>query len=1537
MGSFIASMGLIVSSLGIFIANKTGDNLLNLTAEDTTYSLTLNSSNSVSSAGDYVQHTAHGGEVTFTYASVSTPTGNYHTTILNGGSIVNKDVIHSISKFNAVFEGQLQARISYLSNKNWGGYFDLVSGQTIDLGSHPYYLELKATSNVTLESATYTYTCKVNPDAAVVDTEGSYDITFKQNGGSSDGSTELTSSTIGNQITSGSSYITSYSTLSKVYSGRTGLKLGSGSNNGILKVGMSFGEEISSIQFTTAKYGDENTTYYIYLNNSDDEAGSFSAGASSSDATIAVNGAITSLEIVSQRRSYLQGITFNYGSHIEPSVPDPVEVGFEASDANRMDYTTNSVFATDNALSVKSINSNGQKTSLTTGYTYKIYNSLDAVIDVNEKFPSAGTYRLVVSYKNYIPQEIELVVGVYVYPVDLTITMADVDFNTADVLGNNLTDNLSILVNMSDGSNKPISYANFGADFSLTLLTPKGFTYSINDIFGSEGSWTLKVTSNLNEEVEDAVNLTVSAIPVTNVSLDQAELNLQVGKTGQLTATITPNNATNKSCNWSSNNDEVAVVDNNGLVTAVGVGQATITATSLDGTNKYGTCLVKVTEAAASSDVGTFELISSSELEIGQYVLFVGSNSGSYYAMNTQSSNNRATNSVTVTSNKIERTASSSFRAFKVKAGVSSGTFSFYDETDNGYLYAASSSKNYLRTQSTLDANGSFTSSLAASGSSSNKYIRFNYNNGTPIFSCYGSSTTQLAVSIYANTSGSGSTPTPTNVYPTSIDVTGNSSIAKGETSQLSVTFTPSDTTIKDVTYSSSNTAVATVSNTGLVTGVSAGTAVITASAATATGSVTDTITITVSNIAVTGVSLDPTSISVAAGKTATITATVLPANVYNKNVIFASSNTGVATVTNAGVVTGIAAGKATITATTQDGGKTATCAVTVTSSSASTGFFTIKTSDVTSTYSSGSTITVDGFNFNCTNVGNTYTSGAMQWKKSSAGYIYNTDPIDGLNDISIASISGKTFGLTITSGTSSNPSGNSQTLTNSNSTYSFPAGMSYFKLTCNSTTSYTGDITISYSTEPIDPTAISVSPTSIEASAGQSKTLEVTYTPSNANQNKAVSWTSSNTNVATVDTNGKVTIADGATVGQTATITARLTNLTSIYATASVKVVEVAADAWTIMIYMCGADLESKNGLASGDIDEILKVSGQPDDVNIIIETGGASKWESGHSYSIANDKLERWHVANKKLVKDASLSYASMGLTSTFQSFLEWGLTSYPADKTGVIMWNHGGGMRGVCYDEKKNDDCLLNSEVKTAVANAKQSCKITDNLEWIGYDACLMSVQDIAEFNSAYFNYQISSEESEAGYGWDYDNWVDDLYKKVSTPNLLKAIVDSFISDNGGATSNGDQTLSYLDLAYASAYKSAWEAMAQQLSSKVTSSNKGTFNTAIINNVKHYADNDYDYFCTFDAKDFVDKLANNSAFSSFRIDSSYTTAVMNAHANFVAYNVAQKGAGKSYGICMYWPNNSQYSDVSTYYTTSQTNFTNWRSLCVNRGTHA
>ena len=456
--------------------------------------------------------------------------------------------------------------------------------------------------------------------------------------------------------------------------------------------------------------------------------------------------------------------------------------------------------------------------------------------------------------------------------------------------------------------------------------------------------------------------------------------------------------------------------------------------------------------------------------------------------------------------------------------------------------------------------------------------------------------------------------------------------------------------------------------------------------------------------------------------------------------------------------------------------------------------------------------------------------------------------------------------------------------------------------------------------------TGVSVTPTSATLEAGKTIALTATVTPSNA-ADKSVTWTSSNTNVATVSSTGVVTAKSQGS----ATITAK-TNDGSYTATSKITVTatttpdpepQTGKAAWTIMIYMCGADLESQNSLATSDIQEILAVSNQPENVNIIIQTGGASKWNS--KYGISASYAQRWHVANKKLVKDTNLTKSNMGAASTFQSFLEWGLTSYPADKTGVVMWNHGGAMRGVCYDEQFDDDSLLNSEVYSALTGAFTNTKQTSKLEFIGYDACLMAVQDVAEFNSNFFNYMISSEESESGYGWDYDTWVDDLYKKSSTTTILKAIVDGFIADNGGVSSSrNNQTLSYLNLSKMSAYKAAWEKMASAVYNKLTSSNKSSFKS-LVNSCKHYGDSYYTYYGTFDAKDFINKLSSNSTFNP---GTSIISELNTAFNNLVEYSSCGKGAGNSYGLCMFYSIESTCYK-STYYTASQTNFTNWRSL--------
>lgn len=82
-------------------------------------------------------------------------------------------------------------------------------------------------------------------------------------------------------------------------------------------------------------------------------------------------------------------------------------------------------------------------------------------------------------------------------------------------------------------------------------------------------------------------------VPVTGVSLNKRSMELEVGKSEQLTATVAPNNATNKNVTWFSSNSDVATVDGNGKVTAIEAGNATITVTTEDG-NKTATCMVTV-------------------------------------------------------------------------------------------------------------------------------------------------------------------------------------------------------------------------------------------------------------------------------------------------------------------------------------------------------------------------------------------------------------------------------------------------------------------------------------------------------------------------------------------------------------------------------------------------------------------------------------------------------------------------------------------------------------------------------------------------------------------------------------------------------------------------------------------------------------------------------------------------------------------------------------------------------------------------------
>ena len=271
--------------------------------------------------------------------------------------------------------------------------------------------------------------------------------------------------------------------------------------------------------------------------------------------------------------------------------------------------------------------------------------------------------------------------------------------------------------------------------------------------------------------------------------------------------------------------------------------------------------------------------------------------------------------------------------------------------------------------------------------------------------------------------------------------------------------------------------------------------------------------------VAVTGVTLNKTSLTLEAGQDETLTATVAPSNADNKDVSWSSSNPSVASVDQTGKVSAISAGTATITVTTADGNKTATCNVTVTAPAAQIPVTAISL-DATATVGIGSTITLVV----------TYTPAdanqgkAVTWTTADAG-------IAIVNNGVVTGVSAGTVAITATSTT--DPS---------------------ITATCNVTV------------QAIAVTDVSLNKSSLNLQIGGNETLTATVAPANAT-NKNITWESSNTAVATVN-NGKVTgVAAGtATItvttvdgNKTATCTVTVTAGPSVpYTTLSLHVPEI-------------------------------------------------------------------------------------------------------------------------------------------------------------------------------------------------------------------------------------------------------------------------------------------------------------------------------------------------------------------------------------------
>ena len=326
--------------------------------------------------------------------------------------------------------------------------------------------------------------------------------------------------------------------------------------------------------------------------------------------------------------------------------------------------------------------------------------------------------------------------------------------------------------------------------------------------------------------------------------------------------------------------------------------------------------------------------------------------------------------------------------------------------------------------------------------------------------------------------------------------------------------------------------------------------------------------------------------------------------------------------------------------------------------------------------------------------------------------------------------------------------------------------------------------------------------------------------------------------------------------------------------------------DTVTIMVYMCGTDLESKGGMATKDLLEMTKAT-LGDKVNLIVYTGGCTRWNNNVLSTRANQIYQITGGKLKALQQNAG--NVSMTDPDTLASFIGFCEKNFSASRYELIFWDHGSGsVAGFGYDQRfPNSGSMTLSGIKKALDS-------TDvKFDFIGFDACLMGTLENALMLSDRADYLIASEETEPGTGWYYTNWLTKLGTNTSLPTteLGKMIVDDFVSACAQSASGQSATLAVVDLAELSnTVPKVFRSFSESLSDMI-------------------ADNEYRQVST--ARSNTREFARSSAVDqidlvhfALNIGNSEGKALAEAVRGAVKYNRTSSNMNNSYGLSIYFP---------------------------------
>ncbi|MBQ1334130.1 MAG: Clostripain family protein [Clostridia bacterium] len=344
----------------------------------------------------------------------------------------------------------------------------------------------------------------------------------------------------------------------------------------------------------------------------------------------------------------------------------------------------------------------------------------------------------------------------------------------------------------------------------------------------------------------------------------------------------------------------------------------------------------------------------------------------------------------------------------------------------------------------------------------------------------------------------------------------------------------------------------------------------------------------------------------------------------------------------------------------------------------------------------------------------------------------------------------------------------------------------------------------------------------------------------------------------------------------------------------------------WTIFVYLCGTDLETKYAMATYDLQEMISADGS-DRVRFIVETGGASRWQND---IVSGRKIQRFMVQDGEIYQLDELPAANMGKADTFYDFIKWGVDNYASEHMGVVLWDHGGGsITGICFDERNQFDSLSLKDLDAAFAAVYEG--MTCKFDFIGFDACLMGTMETANVLASYADYMYGSQETEPGYGWDYVEVGSFLADNpdADAEELGRVVCDSFYAACKKIKQEKGATLAVIDLSYMDRLVTDFNTFAGSMYVSADDANALALMSRGIEGADNFGGNNKSEGYT----NMVDlgALVNACAPYTYGADE-----VLETLENAVVYNVTGSAHKRASGLSLYYPLSVQGSRELTIF---------------------